>query len=74
METLKQTAITAISKLPDNAKIEDMISLLHKIKTEQQTANQQATSCLELMKDYIGCCEGPSDLSTNKKHLEGYGT
>ena len=74
METVKQTAITAISQLPDTANIEDMIVLLHKIKAEQHVQTQQATSCLELMKDYIGCCEGPPDLSTNKKYLEGYGT
>ena len=30
-------------------------------------------SCLELAGDLIGCVEGPADLSSNKKHLEGFG-
>ena len=30
-------------------------------------------SCLDLIKDLVGCVDGPEDLSHNKKHLEGYG-
>ena len=30
-------------------------------------------SCLDLAKDLVGAVEGPSDLSHNDKHLEGYG-
>ena len=30
-------------------------------------------SCLDLAKDIVGSVEGPSDLSYNKKHLNGYG-
>ena len=30
-------------------------------------------SCLEMAIDLVGSVEGPSDLSCNKKHLEGYG-
>jgi predicted DNA-binding protein len=31
-------------------------------------------SFAELAEKYLGCAEGgPADLSTNKKHLEGYG-
>lgn len=30
-------------------------------------------SFLEAAGDLIGCVEGPGDLSTNPKHLEGYG-
>ena len=30
-------------------------------------------SALELVADLVGSCEGPADLSTNKKYLEGFG-
>jgi Arc/MetJ-type ribon-helix-helix transcriptional regulator len=30
-------------------------------------------SFLEMTRDAKGCVEGPSDLSTNQKHLEGFG-
>lgn len=33
----------------------------------------QRGSCLELAADLAGCLEGPGDLSTNKKYLEGFG-
>ena len=31
-------------------------------------------SLLEAAGPWIGCVEGPGDLSTNPKHLEGFGT
>jgi Arc/MetJ-type ribon-helix-helix transcriptional regulator len=30
-------------------------------------------SALELAGDLVGCAEGPGDLSTNPKYMEGYG-
>lgn len=30
-------------------------------------------SCLELAADLVGCFRGPSDLSNNKKYMEGFG-
>ena len=30
-------------------------------------------SCLELAKDLAGVVKGPVDLSSNKKHMRGYG-
>ncbi len=30
-------------------------------------------SALELAGDLVGCAEGPSDLSTHTRHMEGYG-
>lgn len=30
-------------------------------------------SCLDLIKDLVGCVDGPQDLSYNRKHLKGYG-
>lgn len=33
----------------------------------------RAGSCLDLVADLAGSTEGPRDLSSNKKHLAGYG-
>ncbi len=33
----------------------------------------ESGSFLDLSKDPVGSIEGPSDLSTNEAHLEGYG-
>ncbi|MDM8559664.1 hypothetical protein [Candidatus Parabeggiatoa sp. HSG14] len=76
METLKQSAITAISQLPDTANINDIIVVLYQIKREKEIVNQtedKPVSCYDLAKDYIGCIEGPEDLSTNKAYMEGFG-
>ena len=33
----------------------------------------QPRSALDLAHDLAGTCEGPDDLSTNKKYMEGFG-
>ena len=34
---------------------------------------QGKVSIADLISDLAGCYDGPSDLSTNKKYMEGYG-
>lgn len=34
---------------------------------------RQPRSALDLVADLAGSCEGPEDLSTNKKYMEGFG-
>jgi hypothetical protein len=56
METLKQSAITAISQLPETANIDDIIVVLYKMKSEKPVMNHKATetkpvSCYDLMTD-----------------------
>jgi predicted transcriptional regulator len=41
------------------------------VESEMRIA--EAPSAYEAMKDVIGCIEGPGDLSTNPKYMEGYG-
>ena len=36
-------------------------------------AAKRPVSALELAGDLVGCCEGPGDLSTNPKYMEGFG-
>jgi len=33
----------------------------------------EPVTAYDLAKEFIGCGEGPSDISTNKKYMEGYG-
>jgi len=77
METLKQSAITAISQLPDTANIDDIVVVLYQIRRREKEAVNQTeakpVSCYDLAKDYIGCIEGPEDLSTNKAYMAGFG-
>jgi metal-responsive CopG/Arc/MetJ family transcriptional regulator len=37
----------------------------------ERTARQG--SALEAALPWVGCCEGPGDLSTNPKYMEGFG-
>ena len=51
-------------------------SELVRMALETYLANKHAKrkgSCLDLASDLIGSVEGPSDLSTNKEYLKGYG-
>ena len=72
METLKQSAITAISQLPDTANIDDIMVILYQMKSEvrNQTATEtKPVSCYDLAKDY--CVEdAPKELSTNANAKE----
>ncbi|NCO32492.1 MAG: hypothetical protein AUJ92_01990 [Armatimonadetes bacterium CG2_30_59_28] len=49
-------------------------SLLIRKAVAQYCANQVgASSFYEAMKPHVGIYEGPTDLSTNPKHMEGFG-
>ena len=38
-----------------------------------ERATDRPMSALELAGDLVGCVEGPGDLSTNPKYMEGFG-
>jgi hypothetical protein len=40
---------------------------------EQQRRQPGKGTCLDLMEDVCGTVRGPRDLSTNPKHLRGFG-
>jgi predicted transcriptional regulator len=40
--------------------------------TEKRTTAR--TSCLDAAADLAGTIKGPADLSTHKRHMEGFGT
>jgi hypothetical protein len=33
----------------------------------------EGVDMLQALRDFVGCVEGPADLSTNKRHLESLG-
>ncbi len=77
METIKQAVANAISELPDTANFSDIQAVLETLQQEFETVaeNEPMTgiSAYDLAKDYIGCIDGPPDLSTNKAYFEGFG-
>jgi Arc/MetJ-type ribon-helix-helix transcriptional regulator len=72
-------------KLPDplHAKVERLAKSRKQTKSdvvrealEQMLNGARAAkpiSALDLAGDLAGCLKGPGDLSTNPKHMEGYG-
>jgi hypothetical protein len=38
-----------------------------------KSGRAKGVSCLDLCADLVGCFEGPTDLASNKKYMEGYG-
>jgi hypothetical protein len=76
MHTMKEEAVAVIEKLPDTVDIDEIIKELAGLKTTQDDTDgpeNRQISCLDIAKKYIGCVEGPADLSTNKKYFEGFG-
>jgi len=80
MVTLKQTAINAISQLPETADFDDMQAIFKQLERQARQIPNESTenendgiSCYDLAKDILGSGEGPEDLSTNKAYLKGLG-
>ena len=72
METLKQSAITAISQLPETASFNDIQVILEQLKPSRNAIKleKEPISFLEAAKEFIGSLEGPEDLSTNKEYMK----
>ena len=49
------------------------VSSVIRAATEEYLSNKRRNRLLDRAGDLVGCVEGPMDLSTNPKHLEGYG-
>ncbi|HLT48239.1 MAG TPA: hypothetical protein VK002_13475 [Rubricoccaceae bacterium] len=43
------------------------------LRAVEQASEAAGPSAYDLIKPFIGSFEGPSDLSTNKAYMEGYG-
>ena len=60
------------AKKRGQSKSEIVRAALEHFLNGDQTARPQG-SALELAGDLAGCAEGPADISTNPRHMEGYG-
>jgi hypothetical protein len=63
--------LTAIAEKSGESKSDLIRTALDYILSSRDTITPN--SCLDLAMDLCGSIEGPTDLSYNKKHLEGYG-
>lgn len=76
---IEETIIDKIRTLPPDKQQEtlDFVEFLLAKIQKQELSTQVTTSgvsALTLAQDYVGCVEAPSDLSTNKDYLDGYGS
>jgi hypothetical protein len=49
------------------------VALEHLLNGKLPSKSSRPMSALELAGDLVGCAEDPGDLSTNPKHMEGFG-
>jgi len=75
--SIEQTVLEKLKTLPIDKQQEvlDFVEFLQRKTSQEEFKNQEepVVSVLTLAEKYIGCVEGPGDLSTNKKYMEGYG-
>lgn len=76
--SIEQTVLEKLKTLPleKQQEVIDFVEFLQvKIMMEEKSPHdgETAKSFLTLAQKFIGCVEGAADLSTNKRHLDGYG-
>jgi Arc/MetJ-type ribon-helix-helix transcriptional regulator len=63
--------LSRVAKQRDQSKSEVVREALEQMLNGSRAA--KPLSALDLAGDLAGCLEGPGDLSTNSKYMEGYG-
>jgi hypothetical protein len=75
--SIEQAVLEQLRTLPINKQQEvlDFAEFLQTKADHEKVAflNTTEVSFLEAAREFIGCGEGPEDLSTNPKYMEGYG-
>jgi hypothetical protein len=76
--SIEQTVIEKLKTLPIDKQQEvlDFVEFLQSKNHAQESKSQEekpVVSALSLAQKWVGCLEGPEDLSTNKKYMEGFG-
>lgn len=75
--TIEQAVLEKLRTLPTNKQQEvlDFIEFLQtKAESEKLIPSEELEiSFLNAAREFIGCVEGPGDLSTNPNYMEGYG-
>ncbi len=70
--TTEEKAIAALKALPPD-KQQEALDFIEFLQMKLQQAPEREVSVLEAAGDLIGAVEGPGDLSTNPKYMEGFG-
>ena len=63
--------LTTAAKKRKKAKTDVIVEALKEYLAKEEV--ETAVTAYDLAKEFLGCGEGPPDLSTNKKYMEGYG-
>lgn len=75
--TIEQAVLEKLRTLPTNKQQEvlDFVEFLQtKAESEKLIPSEESEiSFLDAAREFIGCAEGPGDLSTNPRYMEGYG-
>jgi Protein of unknown function (DUF2281) len=70
--TIYESTITKLQKLPDSL-LQEVNQFIESLTKRHSTTEKLTVSAYDLSKQWLGCAELPSDLSQNKKYMEGYG-
>lgn len=76
---IEQTVVEKLKTLPPE-KQQQVLDFVESLQTKTQAEEIKSqdgelpVSVLTFAQPYIGCVEGPGDLSTNKKYMDGYGS
>jgi hypothetical protein len=78
MKQIDQRVMEGLRSLPPDKQQEvlDFVEFLRfKVKKQESPVRnwQPGVSALVAAEEFVGCVEGPEDLSTNKKYMEGFG-
>ncbi|MGL5927158.1 DUF2281 domain-containing protein [Chroococcidiopsis sp.] len=76
--SIEQIVLEKLKTLPIDKQQEvlDFVEFLQSKTPVKQSDSQEdkpVLSALALAQKWVGCVEGPEDLSTNKKYMEGFG-
>lgn len=80
MKSIEQQIVEHLRLLPSDRQqqvlhfVEFLLAKEDRMDKHPVEGWQPGMSALDISRDLIGCVEGPEDLSTNPKYMEGFGT
>lgn len=75
--SIEQAVLEKLRTLPTN-KQQEVLDFVEFLQTKSESdklipSEESKISFLDAAREFIGCVEGPGDLSTNPRYMEGYG-
>lgn len=77
--TVQEIIVEKLNTLPLE-KQQEVLDFIEFLQAQMQKRDlpsqkwQPGVSALAAAQEFVGCVEGPEDLSTNKKYMEGFGS